>query len=108
MRDSHLNCVANVKLPLHGRYSTEVACRWQRMPDSGSNVSKYSRQRPQEGHFAGHWHIAADKGDGTPELCARVSYTGQPVSCLSYCQHGLSKALRHQLFTELTCSTKIE
>jgi hypothetical protein len=58
MRDSRLtNYVAYDKLPLHGRYSTEVACRWQRMPNVGSNVSVYSRQRSQEGYFAPHWYL---------------------------------------------------
>ena len=68
MRDSRwTNCAAYDKPPLHGRYSTEVACRWQLMPDLGSNVSIYSRQRSQEGHFAPHWHFAADEGDSTSE-----------------------------------------
>ena len=46
----------NDKLPLHWRYSTEVASRWQCMQDIGSNVSIYSRQRSLEGHFAPHRH----------------------------------------------------
>jgi hypothetical protein len=66
---SVLNCVGYDKLQLHERYSTEVACRWQRMPGLGSNVSMSSRQRSQEVQFAPRWYFAADEGDRTADLC---------------------------------------